>query len=234
MASGEPNLLFSTTKTTKFVAKRLVENFSPSCGHCRAFLPTWKQLVADVEGVTDPGITLAQMNCGVFGDFCSEIKIGYYPQINLYRNGDLVETYSGTRDLDKLQEYVEKHAEPTTPKPVATSTAPPIVVAPTATKAVEVLHVQTPRADVNTAGAVLPLNPNNFQEVLAQGPVFVKFFAPWYVPILSLSRDLLTFVWQVWSLQETRSCLGPARSAFEEQTYHRGSQLRRPPGIVQD
>ncbi|KZP14103.1 thioredoxin-domain-containing protein [Athelia psychrophila] len=165
----------------------LVENFSPYCGHCKAFMPTWKQLQEDVASVPDPGITLAQVNCVQYGDFCSEMKIAYYPMINLWKNGEFVETYEGSRELELLQVYIEKHAESSTPKVAPTSTEPAAVVAPT--KAVEVLHVQTPRAGVNTAGTVLKLDPTNFKDVLAEGPTFIKFFAPWCGHCKKLAPD---------------------------------------------
>lgn len=150
-------------------------------------MPTWKQLQMDVDSVKDPGITLAQVNCVQYGDFCTEMKIKYYPMLNLWRNGEFVETYEGSRDLEVLQEYIEKHAKSTTPKIAPTSTELAVVVAPTSTKAAEVLHIQTPRADVNAAGTVLKLDPTNFNEVLAQGPVFIKFFAPWCVYLFRVS-----------------------------------------------
>jgi len=156
----------------------------------------------------DPGIHLAQINCAVYGDLCEENKIKYFPQLNLYRNGEFVDTYEGVREYDPLLEYMNKHAEPTsTSISTQTSQAPPSVASPSAvkpptmTKPVEVLHIQTPRADVNPSGSVLELGPHDFQDVVDQGPVFVKYFAPWYVLMECLSIAILTLV-QVRSLQE--------------------------------
>jgi thiol-disulfide isomerase/thioredoxin len=44
-----------------------IENFSPYCGHCKAFLPTWEELVKYNEGQPQAGIHLAQVNCVVHG-----------------------------------------------------------------------------------------------------------------------------------------------------------------------
>lgn len=164
---------------------RFIEHFSPYCHHCRDFAPTWTQLVEDTKNALDPGIHLAQINCLVYGDLCEENKIGYFPQLNLYRNGEFVEIFGGARDYDALLEYINKHAEPTSPPSVPTLTA---VQVPSP---VEALHVQTPRADINPAGSVLELGPHNFQDVIDQGPVFVKFFAPWYVHTIYISRGPL-------------------------------------------
>lgn len=46
---------------------RFIEYFSPYCGHCRKFLPTWTELVEEVQKKGDPGIYLAQVNCAVDG-----------------------------------------------------------------------------------------------------------------------------------------------------------------------
>lgn len=43
-----------------------VEHFSPYCGHCRNFAPTWEKLVEDCEKEI-PSVHLAQVNCAVHG-----------------------------------------------------------------------------------------------------------------------------------------------------------------------
>lgn len=43
-----------------------IEYFSPYCGHCQDFAPTWQQLVEESERDT-PAIKLAQVNCVVHG-----------------------------------------------------------------------------------------------------------------------------------------------------------------------
>jgi thioredoxin domain-containing protein 5 len=159
---------------------RFVEHFSPYCHHCRDFAGTWIQLTEDIKNTPNSGIQLAQVNCVVYGDLCNENKITGFPQLNLYRNGEFVNTFEGARDYNVLVEYVNKYAEPTsTTKSPPPATSPPPTQTPTTTKQVEVLHVQTPRADINPLGSVLELGPHNFQNFIDQGPVFVKYFAPW-------------------------------------------------------
>ena len=43
-----------------------VEHYSPYCGHCKAFKPTWKQLVVDSEKEM-PTIKLSTINCIMHG-----------------------------------------------------------------------------------------------------------------------------------------------------------------------
>jgi thioredoxin domain-containing protein 5 len=159
-----------------------VEHFSPYCHHCRDFAATWTQLTEDTRNTPDPGIHLAQVNCVVYGDLCEGNQIKYFPQLNLYRNGEFVETFGGARDYEALLKYMNRHAEPTaTPQIPPSVTKPTTIEEPTMTRPAGALHVQTPRADINPSGSVLELGPQNFQEVVDQGPVFVKYFAPWYV-----------------------------------------------------
>lgn len=126
------------------------------------------------------------MNCVVYGDLCEEHGIKYYPQLNLYKNGEFVEEFSKTRDYEHLTKYMDEHAEPKEPKKKDEGVKG-VVAGPTTTKNGEVvpttpvLHVQTSRSEVNPSGTVLSLTPGNFQDVITQGPAFIKYFAPWYV-----------------------------------------------------
>jgi thiol-disulfide isomerase/thioredoxin len=48
---------------------RFIEFFSPWCGHCKAFKPTWEQLVASRDD--PPRLSLAQVDCTVDGGMSS-------------------------------------------------------------------------------------------------------------------------------------------------------------------
>ncbi|KAI6119926.1 thioredoxin-like protein [Pisolithus croceorrhizus] len=160
-----------------------VEYFSPYCPHCRHFAPTWTEVVDHFEKQADPGVHLAQVNCALNGDLCSEKGVTGYPQMNLYRNGEFVDKFSKNREFDLLVDYLSKHAEPTgvaIPDVAAEeevfSTVPP----PEPTTAIEQpLHVQVPSVDPNPTGVVVELTTESFDSFLSQGPAFVKFFAPW-------------------------------------------------------
>ncbi|KAG6329791.1 hypothetical protein ID866_9299 [Astraeus odoratus] len=163
-----------------------IEYFSPYCPHCRHFAPTWTDVVDHFEKQADPGVRLAQVNCALNGDLCSAKGVTGYPQMNLYRDGEFVEMFKGNREFQLLVDYLVEHAEPKPtpapePEPVVGEEEP--VVEPTpepiATPEPEPLHVQTPRVDFNPAGEVAMLNAQTFDRFLADGPVFVKFFAPW-------------------------------------------------------
>ncbi|KAJ7078087.1 thioredoxin-domain-containing protein [Mycena epipterygia] len=155
-ASLKPPLTPDNFKTTISKGVWFIEHFSPYCGHCRAFAPTWEKLVKQSED--SAGVQLAQVDCSVNGDLCNANGVTGYPQMNLYRDGEFVEKYKGNRDFDLVTQYLAKHAlTPKTPPPP--SSLAPVVL--------------------NPSGEVSVLNPDNFHTTLEQGPAFIKFYAPW-------------------------------------------------------
>ncbi len=97
--------------------------------------------------------------------------------MNLYRDGQFVETFDDPRDYETLVDYVSKHARPTghtedlTPEEQKTFGNQNTIYNPT--------------------GTVSSLDETTFQEVIGNGHAFVKFFAPWYVPSSALTSRLL-------------------------------------------
>jgi len=118
-------------------------------------------------------------------DLCSEKGVTGYPQINLYHNGDFVDTFKATRTFDILVEYLVKHAEPTgIPVQDAIIEEKPLVEPtpePPSTPTPEPVHPPSPPIVLNPAGEVNSLTEQTFERFLSEGPAFIKFFAPWYV-----------------------------------------------------
>ncbi|THH32163.1 hypothetical protein EUX98_g2007 [Antrodiella citrinella] len=160
-----------------------IEHFSPYCGHCRKFAPTWEQLVDDYGSQADPGIRLAQVNCAVHGDLCKENNVDGYPQMNLYRDGQFVDTYKKARDFDLLTAYLDEYIEPketVEPEPTLSSSTPDLPIATLDTKELIAATFKLPEEKTyNPGGNVVILNEKSFTETIADGHVFVKFYAPW-------------------------------------------------------
>ncbi|KAJ6454695.1 protein disulfide isomerase [Mycena sanguinolenta] len=158
-ASLKPPLTPENFQSTIAHGVWLVEFFSPYCGHCRKFMPTWEKLVEYSEN--SGGVELAQVDCSVNGDLCDANNVKGYPQMNLYREGVFVEKYKGDRDFDLLTKYLTKQApkapSPPSPPPPPAAPAPPL----------------------NAAGEVTVLTPENFQTHVDKGAAFIKFYAPW-------------------------------------------------------
>ena len=108
-----------------------------------------------------------------FIDLCNEHAVTGYPQMNLYKHGNYVEKFTGSRDWDRIVNFIDGHREkleddlpdelPKTSKPDESS------------------QQRSSPSKWNKDGLVVSLDPNRFNEVIKEGPVFVKFFAPWYV-----------------------------------------------------
>lgn len=124
-------------------------------------------------------------------DLCNKHGVDGYPQMNLYRDGQFVETYTRPRELDMLREYLSAHAEPTS---VPSPTPSPTPLSPVITSPVEAdeVPVALPPKVYNHAGIVTVLNEKTFWEAVQEGHMFVKFYAPWYVISASTLSSLLT------------------------------------------
>lgn len=165
-SSLEVPLVESDFNSTIAAGVWFVEFFSSvRCGFCRAFAPTWEELV-----VSDPvpGVQYARVDCtdsgGVYltyinssSDYspntllpalCNANGVKGYPQLNLYRNGQFANKYSGARGLGLLTEYLAKS--------VRAPTTPPV-------------KLVNPGEDVDN------ISPDYFNTLVADGPVFLKF-----------------------------------------------------------
>ncbi|KAI8338450.1 thioredoxin-like protein [Chlamydoabsidia padenii] len=153
-----------------------VEHFSPYCGHCIAFAPTWKELTLEEAGLAKThDIHFGTIDCSVKGDLCSEHEITGFPMMKLYVDGKFVHTYTGSRTKESIKTFLlEQHA------------------AVTKTKATENLGLDSNNSydDDNKSGTTLKPNPHGQSidfdgELLKQAveqsgrPYFVKFYAPW-------------------------------------------------------
>lgn len=152
-----------------------IEFFSPSCGHCRAFAPTWEELVKQNEigehgnwAQGRRGPRLAQVNCALHGDLCTKMKVNGWPTINIYRDGKHEETFKEARSLDRLGDWLRKWRDEDDGDDSK-------ALAGLATSTGKSKEIPNPR------GEVLKLTSASFASFLqsATSPMFVKFFAPW-------------------------------------------------------
>lgn len=102
-------------------------------------------------------------------DLCNDNGIAGYPEIQLYHDGALQVTFEGARDYERIMHFIEEHTGVSKPS----YTAPP--------PEVPEHDLQTSHNERNPHGEVLALTPETFASVVADGDVFIKFFAPWWV-----------------------------------------------------
>jgi thioredoxin domain-containing protein 5 len=142
-----------------------IEFFSPYCGHCRKFAPTWEKLIEHVESSSDLTMKLAQVDCSKYGDLCTENHVTGYPQMNFYNEGQYIDTFKKGRELNILTKFLEEKEEK--------------YGAPKKAAAMEDVFEETSSVVLNSHGLVVPITPDTFLHTIAQGPTLVKYYAPW-------------------------------------------------------
>jgi thioredoxin domain-containing protein 5 len=102
-------------------------------------------------------------------DFCSLKEVTRWPSIMVYKDGESVEEFKGARSIERLQEFVAKHAEPSHAGSNEQGDTPMAIP----------LNLQDRRQEQNLQGVVTVLDESTFPTAMNQGPLFVKFYAPW-------------------------------------------------------
>ncbi|KAI8034794.1 thioredoxin domain-containing protein 5 homolog [Drosophila gunungcola] len=145
-----------------------VKFFAPWCSHCQRLAPTWEELAKEL--VKEPGVTISKIDCTQFRSICQDFEVKGYPTLLWIEDGKKIEKYSGTRDLTTLKSYVEKMVGVPLEK-----TEDNVVEGEAATK----------EAAADEDAAKKSASPQQlsgeaeFDEAIAEGVVFIKFYAPW-------------------------------------------------------
>lgn len=82
---------------------------APWCGHCKRLLPTWNQLAEKFFG--NESVKIAKVDCTLQEnrDLCSEQDVNGFPTLFIYKDGEKISEYNGSRSLDDLFEFVNTH-----------------------------------------------------------------------------------------------------------------------------
>ncbi|KAM4028763.1 thioredoxin domain-containing protein 5 [Anomaloglossus baeobatrachus] len=134
-----------------------IKFFAPWCGHCKSLAPAWEQLAASYQSSDE--VKIAKVDCTQHNDLCSENQVRGYPSLLWFRNGEKVDQYKGKRDLDSLKEYAENQLKSADDK-----------------EADVPAQAEEPAA---VESKVLTLTESNFDQTVATGVSFIKFYAPW-------------------------------------------------------
>lgn len=102
--------------------------------------------------------------------------------MNLYRDGQFVETFKKPREFELLTEFLADHMGPTPPPPPEPTPTPPFPVQSTPdNKELLAAKFELPEEKLyNPSGNVVVLKEQTFTNAISDGHVFVKFYAPWY------------------------------------------------------
>lgn len=106
----------------------MVEFFSPYCGHCKHFAPTWQTMyefyytddpVPQSQGSEDDlnsftkyyDFHFAKVDCVANGDACAKMEIGAFPTVVLFKDGVKVKTNTGAQNLAFMSTWIEETLE---------------------------------------------------------------------------------------------------------------------------
>lgn len=81
----------------------LVKFYAPWCPHCQQLAPTWEALATAHHA----DYNVAEVDCTRHEALCAEMDVHGYPTILAFADGVRTE-YSGSRDLEALEEFAEK------------------------------------------------------------------------------------------------------------------------------
>lgn len=84
--------------------------YAPWCGHCAKLKPDWEKL-AKASAIKDTRI--GKVDCTANKMTCDKYEVKGYPTLLYFRNGELLETYTGSKTVDSLKEYLRtmKHKQ---------------------------------------------------------------------------------------------------------------------------
>jgi len=87
--------------------------YAPWCYWSKQLLPKFEK-AATILKLSNPGIVLGKINCDIETDTCENVYgIEGYPTLTLFKNGHLIANYNGSRETDKIVEYLRGHVHHT-------------------------------------------------------------------------------------------------------------------------
>ncbi|MGH0176150.1 UNVERIFIED_CONTAM: hypothetical protein FKN15_072156 [Acipenser sinensis] len=169
--------------------------FAPWCGHCQRLQGTWNEMGDKYNNMENPPAYVVKVDCTQHTSLCSEQGVRGYPTLKLFKPDqeavkyqgarDLqtlenwmlktldeepaVDQYRGKRDLDSLKEFVDSQLK------VALEAAEDTLDNEVQQQTEEAAKEEHEEQE----STVLTLGESNFDETVAKGLTFIKFYAPW-------------------------------------------------------
>ncbi|KAI7894885.1 thioredoxin-like protein [Mucor mucedo] len=168
----------------------LIEHFSPKCSHCIKLAPDWKKL-SDESVSQETDFHFGAIDCLLQGDLCHDHDVDRWPTIQLWQQGQKVETYKGLHNYDSLKKYVNDKASKTLSD--IEELEGQLEEEEDVQELEEIQEDDVPEDDglqeeeeapllnlANPEGVSVNLDGAKMKEIAAGSvPWFVKFYAPW-------------------------------------------------------
>lgn len=135
--------------------KHFVKFYAPWCGHCQRLAPVWDELGKNLGSIDN--VRISKIDCTQHKNVCNQFDIKGYPTLLWIEDGRKIEKYQGQRALDDLVSYASKMSGGAQADKDG-GDAPAVK---------------------EDASNVITLSGENFEQGVASGFTFVKFFAPW-------------------------------------------------------
>ncbi|KAE8739622.1 hypothetical protein FOCC_FOCC014887 [Frankliniella occidentalis] len=134
--------------------------YAPWCGHCTRLSPTWEKLAEDYnDASTETDVIIAKVDCTAETALCSEHDVTGYPTLKFFKAGhDEGTKYRGGRDYEALKSYISEQLGKAAQEPAETQ--------------------EEPKVPAPVSGLV-ELTEETFDNYVATGNHFIKFYAPW-------------------------------------------------------
>lgn len=85
--------------------KVTVASFSaPWCGSCKMVAPKVAELAAELKDTPFVKVDAEELE-----EFCDEIEVDGFPSFRIYKNGEVVADYTGSK-FEKIEEFIRAHA----------------------------------------------------------------------------------------------------------------------------
>ncbi|XP_069776963.1 thioredoxin domain-containing protein 5 isoform X2 [Narcine bancroftii] len=147
-----------------------IKFFAPWCGHCKALAPTWEQLATIFE--PSDFVKIGKVDCTLHQQLCSDHQVRGYPTLLWFKDGEKTDQYKGKRDLDSLKEYVDSQLKAAQLPEDEESNEDEEEDEPEE-------EMEDKEEELVIQDKVLTLTESDFEQTIAKGVTFVKFYAPW-------------------------------------------------------
>lgn len=135
-----------------------VKFYAPWCGHCQKMAGEWEELA--LNAIEDKSVTISSVDCTKHKRACQDFEVKGFPTILWIVDGKKLEKYQGGRNFEAFKKFITDMKQANE-------------------KRIQNEEGRIPDATEDYPDMVVELVKDNFENAIANGYSFVKFFVPW-------------------------------------------------------